>query len=84
MSHKSLSVKTNSFLSLHEETCNLTPDLLADLAEADSVDSTTSSHHASFPDVVSVEQQKAEGVSRVLSSWSSTDGELSESLANSS
>ena len=47
-----------------------------DLAKAESLDSVASSHQASFPDVVCVEQQKAEGLSRVLSSWSSTDGEL--------
>ena len=54
--------------------------MLAELAEADSMDSAASSHHASFPDVVCMEQQKAEGVSRVLSSWSSTDGKLSEAF----
>ena len=54
--------------------------VLAELAEADSMDSAASSHHASFPDVVCVEQQKAQGVSRVLSSWSSTDGKLLEAF----
>ena len=41
-----------------------------ELAEAGSLDSSGSIHQACFPDVVSQEQQKAEGVNKVLSSWS--------------
>ena len=47
--------------------------------EADIVDSPSIGHQACFPDVVSEEQQKAQGVHSVLMSWSSSDGEL-ESL----
>ncbi|DBA83421.1 TPA: hypothetical protein ACH3X2_006558 [Trebouxia sp. C0005] len=42
--------------------------------EGDIVDSPSIGHQACFPDVVSEEQQKAQGVHSVLTSWSSTDG----------
>ncbi len=48
--------------------------------EADIVDSPSIGHQACFPDVVSEEQQKAQGVHSVLTSWSSSDGELESSL----
>lgn len=48
--------------------------------EGDIVDSPSIGHQACFPDVVSEEQQKAQGVHSVLTSWSSTDGELESSL----
>lgn len=48
--------------------------------EAEIVDSPSIGHQACFPDVVSEEQQKAQGVHSVLTSWSSSDGELELSL----
>ena len=48
--------------------------------EADIVDSPSVGHQACFPDVVSEEQQKARGLHSVLTSWSSSDGELESSL----
>ncbi|DBA87821.1 TPA: hypothetical protein ACH3X1_004819 [Trebouxia sp. C0004] len=51
-----------------------THELEGTQVEADIVDSPSIGHQTCFPDVVSEEQQKAQGVHSVLTSWSSSDG----------
>ncbi len=71
-----LLVTCHSAVALYVSVVILFLLLVDGLAEANSLDSTGSVHQACFPDVVTQEQHKAEGVNNLLTSWRSSNGEL--------
>ena len=54
------------------------------VAETDSLGSHNSSHQAHFPDVIQVEQQQAQNVTHVLTTWSSNEGRSSMDMLRNS
>ena len=67
---------SNKYLDAELATC-IPADKVND---QDSLEAHDSCHQVQFPDVVQVEQQKAEGVNHVLTTWSSSQGRHSGDL----